>query len=578
MTESFKKIEPAEQERFFTPDDTQIAHLSIKSLERRVTGRNSLVINNLSGQHYENLCLSIQPGTTTVVIGDNVLARRELISDIAHIQGDSSADINLPKDARIEYITPSLTDEINPELTLRDFFLSARGISGVEQQLDELWQLAAEGDEAAIKSAGELQDAFQNADGWNAERDISQIIQGLRLASSDHDIITLDTKLEDMSSGQISKAIIGRSLYSQANIVVMDDPSVHLDVRSKQWLTDYISQSDTSMIIATSDMSFAEATADRVVEILDSKLTLNIGTGLTNYQEERQKLIDNWTDEATRKKEDIQELKVKIRDFFGPAAKRTDDMAQVLRAQRSKLERMQAEYDAMPGKILIERTPHREVARSFTARHRSGTNVFSLQQVEMLYVNDSSDNEGTVIEAPDLQVYRGDRLAIIGNNGSGKSTLMKMLAEQTEEMLVEGEAKKGSSVEMGYFSPYTSLPDEDQPLRQILERSDPNAMGTLAFWGFNKRASYDIKPRDLTDKDSQARAQLALLMARQPNVLLLDEPTSYLTPSYQEKLVESLIDYDGTLLVISHDPHFLVQLGLTGRIVMPSAQRQNLHS
>lgn len=578
MTESFKKIEPTEQERFFTPDDTQIAHLGIKSLERRVTGRNSLVINNLSGQHYENLSLSIQPGTTTVVIGDNVLARRELISDIAHIQGDSSADINLSKDARIEYITPSLTDEINPDLTLRDFFLSARGISGVERQLDELWQLAAEGDEAAIKSAGELQDAFQNADGWNAERDISQIIQGLRLASSDHDIITLDTELEDMSSGQISKAIIGRSLYSQANIVVMDDPSVHLDVRSKQWLTDYISQSDTSMIIATSDMSFAEATADRVVEILDSKLTLNIGTGLTNYQEERQKLIDNWTDEATRKKEDIQELKVKIRDFFGPAAKRTDDMAQVLRAQRSKLERMQAEYDAMPGKILIESTPHREVARSFTAKHRSGTNVFSLRQVEMLYVNDSSDNEGTVIEAPDLQVYRGDRLAIIGNNGSGKSTLMKMLAGQTEEMLVEGEAKQGSSVEMGYFSPYTSLPDEDQPLRQILGRSDPNAMGTLAFWGFNKNTSYDTKPGDITDKDSQARAQLALLMAQQPNVLLLDEPTSYLTPSYQEKLVESLKDYDGTLLVISHDPHFLVQLGLSGRIAMPSAQRQNLYS
>ena len=578
MTESFNRMEPTEQERYFTPDDTQIAHLGIKSLERRVTGRSSLVINNLSGQHYENLSLSIQPGTTTVVIGDNVLARRELISDIAHIQGDSSADINLSKDARIEYITPSLTDEINPDLMLRDFFLSARGISGVEQQLDELWQLAAEGDEAAIKSAGELQDAFQNADGWNAERDISQIIQGLRLASSDHDIITLDTKLEDMSSGQISKAIIGRSLYSQANIVVMDDPSVHLDVRSKQWLTDYIGQSDTSMVIATSDMSFAEATADRVVEILDSKLTLNIGTGLANYQEERQKLIDSWTDEATRKKEDIQELKVKIRDFFGPAAKRTDDMAQVLRAQRSKLERMQAEYDAMPGKILIESTPHREVARSFTAKHRSGANVFSLRQVEMLYVNDSSDNEGTVIEAPDLQVYRGDRLAIIGNNGSGKSTLMKMLAGQTEEMLVEGEAKKGSSVEAGYFSPYTSLPNEDQPLRQILGRSDPNAMGTLAFWGFNKSTSYDTKPRDITDKDSQARAQLALLMAQQPNVLLLDEPTSYLTPSYQEKLVESLKDYDGTLLVISHDPHFLVQLGLSGRIVMPSAQRQNLYS
>ena len=102
-------------------------------------------------------------------------------------------------------------------------------------------------------------------------------------------------------------------------------------------------------------------------------------------------------------------------------------------------------------------------------------------------------------------------------------------------------------------------------------------MGTLAYWGFNKSMDYDTKPANVTEKDAQARAQLALLMAQKPNVLLLDEPTSYLTPSYQEKLVESLKEYDGTLLVISHDPTFLARLNLDGRIVMPGAKRQDLH-
>ena len=580
MTEFPRKTDTtAEHEHFFMPDITGAVRFGVKSLER-VRGNNQLTIKGLSGEYYGGLDLSVQPNATIVVIGDNARARRELISDIAHIRDvtGKAADINIAKDARVEYVTPSLTDDLDNEQTLRDYFLSARDIDGVEQRLSELWQRVANGDDTAITPAGELQEKFQSADGWDAERDIDQIIKGLHLVSSDHDTISLDTKLGDMSSGQVSKAIIGRALYSRASIVVMDDPSVHLDVRSKQWLMEYINQSNTAMIIATSDMGFAEATADRVIEVLDTKLTLNIGTGLANYQTERQKLLESWMDEATRKKEEIDALEVQIRDFFGPAAKKTDNMAQVLRAQRSKLERMQAEYNAMPGKVLIEHPPRREMARSFAARNRSGTDVFSMKQVEMLYITDEDEGEGTVIEVPDLQVYRGDRLAIIGNNGSGKSTLLKMLAGHTDELLIEGEAKEGSAVEIGYFSPYTTLPSEDQPLRQILGRSDSNAMSTLAFWGFDKSRDYDTKPCDITDKDAQARAQLALLMAQQPNVLLLDEPTSYLTPSYQEKLVETLKNYDGTLLVISHDPHFLVQLGLSGRVVMPGAVRQDLHN
>lgn len=566
-----------EQEGFFTPDDVQIVRFGAKALDRQRKSGTSLAIKNLSGEHYHNLNLTVQPSTTTVIIGDNVRARQEIIQDVAHIRDTvAAADVTLSKDAQIEYVTPSLTDDVDPDVTLRDFFFSARNIDGIEEELAELWQRAAEGDETAIVRAGELQEVFQRAEGWDAERDINQIIQGLRLISSDHDTITLDTKLGDMSSGQVSKAIIGRALYSQADIVAMDDPSVHLDVRSKQWLMGYVNQSKTAMIIATSDMDFAEATADRIVEVLDSRLTLNIGTGLGNYQIERQKLLDGWIDEASRKRDEIKDLEIQIRDFFGPAAKKTDNMAQVLRAQRSKLARMQAEYDAMPGKILIETAPRHEAMRSFKAKTGSGTDVFALNQVEMLYTTDDDEGEGTIIEAPNLAIYRGDRLAIIGNNGSGKSTLMKMLAGQTEEMIVEGDLKTGPSVDIGYFSPYTTLPDENQPLRQILSRTDSNAMSTLAFWGFDKTNDYDMKPGDITEKDAQARAQLALLMAQQPNTLLLDEPTSYLTPSYQKKLVEALKDYDGTLLVISHDPRFLVQLGLTGRVVMPGAVRQDV--
>lgn len=568
---------------FFVPTQDRQLRLGAKTLDS-VRGRDSfLSVKDMSGEYYSNLTLTIQPGATTVVIGDNVRARREIIADLADLdhKRESGAEVKASKGLDIEFVSPGLTDQIDGSMTLRDFFMSARGIDGYEQALEELYQTVVDKEggpeaEEAMKMAGELQNHFEKVGGYGAENDISTLIEGLRIASSDHDNITLGTKLGDMSSGQISKAIIGRALYSQANIIIMDDPAVHLDVRSKRWLSDYIGQSGQSMVIATSDMDFAGLVGDRVVEVLDSKLTLNIGAGMDTYAVERERMITYWVNEARQKKEDIDRQREHIKNFLAPAAKQTDNMAQVLRAAKTQLKQAEKEYDNMPGKLLLELAPRNEKKRRFEVGSPSGEDVFMADHLEMMYVSDDAD--GTVVEVPELKIYNGDRLAIVGSNGSGKSTLMRVLAGSVaeDEMLVEGRLRTGPSAEIGFFSPITELPDEDQPLRLILGRTDPSAMSTLAYWGFDKNIDYDTKPADLREKDEVARAKLAILMAQKPNVLLLDEPTSYLTPSYREKLVDALRYYEGTLVVISHDPDFLTKLGLKGRIVMPGGKRQNM--
>lgn len=561
-------------EYFVAADNSNINNKNRAPKTNESSSANQMIVEGLSGDHYKDLTLAIQPGTNTIIIGDNIKARKELIQDLANPE---SQGIRLPKDARVEYVTPSLTDIPNKDITLKDFFFEARNIAGIEEEMTQLWEKASE-DPEALEQAGRLQTRFEQAGGWEAESEIIQLLEGLSVAGHKHDTIDLDTKLEHMSSGQISKAIIAKALFSRAGIIVMDDPSVHLDVHSKQWLAEYIKHSQQATIIATSDMEFATNIGDRVVEILDSTLTLNIGTNLANYEVERKKIIDNWLDEASRKKDEIDELTIKIRDFYAPAAKKSDDMAQVKRAQESKLQRMRDEYDGMPGKILLESRQGKQTApRIFELANRPGKDVFSCEDVSLLYINDDPSRESTVIEIPKLNIYSGDRLAIVGNNGSGKSTLMRYIAQQDNELVTEGESKTGLSIEPGYYSVYTSLPDEDMPLRLILGRYVRDPMAILSYWGFDRTEYYDTTPADLTQNDEKARAQFALLMAKKPNLLLLDEPTSYLTPTYQEKLLDAIRGYDekGTLLVVSHDPVFLSKLELKGRITMPGARRED---
>ena len=542
--------------------------------EAMISPSSQMVVENLSGNYYENLSMSILPGSTTVIIGDNVRARSELARDLGDPnEGVRAQAIHMPKNSEVLHITPTITDNVDGDISIKDFFLSARGIADIEERLSKLWELASGGDESALQQAGELQEKFDNADGWSAEQEISQILKGLSLDDGINDTISLDRKMSELSSGQISKVIIGSGLYSRANVLVMDNPSVHLDVQSKEWLAAYIKQSSRAIIVATSDMTFAESVGDRVIEILDNKLTLNIGTGVSNYYEERRRLIDSWRAEAVRAKEAIHDLEIQIRDFFGPAAKRTDNMAQVLRAQTSKLERMKAEYNQMPGKIILDTEQKQKSSRRFEVKDRSGNDVVSIRGLQAVY--ESSDNDHAVIDIPSLDIRRKEKVALIGKNGSGKSTLMKVLAGDDSEMIVDGECKLGASIEVGYYSPTTDIPAQrNETIMGATTKLDAHPSGILRYWGFNDGDSYKTATSELKEDDEKARMQLALIMAQKPNLLLLDEPTSYLTPSYQEKLAEALKDYEGTMIVISHNPDFLEKLGLTSRIVMPKGEKE----
>lgn len=562
-------------EAIFIPDYDDTGTIRVRSEQQQALGA-QLVARGISGEHFDETDISITPDSITVIIGDNVRARDELAMVLADRTPSQTGSINRPVDSRTEYVVPSLPNAVDPTQSIRDYFFAGRGILGMEEMMQALFDRAGE-DPSALDEAGRIQERFEALGGWTADSDASEVLDGLNVAANAHDTITLDTPISELSSGQISKVIIGRALFSGAGVIVMNDPSVHLDVRSRQWLETYLDKSRQAVIVTTSDMEFAESVATKVVEVLDTGAVLQTSTGLTGFLDERNRIIDFWTEEAERQREAIKSWEIHIRDLLAPAAKRSDDMAQVKRAAVTKLEKMKSELAAMPGeKILQARQQVKE--RQFEAGRPSGNKVLELHSFQVAY--EAQDNSGTeVIDIPNLDIRKGDKVAVVGRNGSGKSTLMRSIAvPESPELIIDGEAKLGPSVTVGYYSPYTRLPETDVTLRELVTslsaRSDVSAI--LEYWGFGRSSSYDLRVSELQHHDEQTRAQLAAIMAMAPNFILLDEPTSYLTPAYRQRLIDSLQAYDGTLLVVSHDPKFLQSIGPNGILEMPVAKLRHL--
>lgn len=537
----------------------------------RVAGTH-VIGREISGRHFGNIDISLEPNSTVVIIGDNVRGRDELINVIAGEIPPMTGNIRRNETSKVEFVAPSFDeDEIDDfkHKSIKDIFFESRGIFGMEAEIAKLYEASSD-NSSALTQAGKLQETFENLGGYDAITEAEQIIEGLNVAGNEHDDITLNTNVNQLSSGQISKILIGKALYSSAGVIVMNDPSVHLDVSSKTWLEAYINSSKQTIVVATSDMQFAENIATKVIEVTDSGLVVQCATDFRSFILQRDRILTQWEEDARQKQKEIQEKKTYLKDFLGPIATRSASMGQAKKSTETLVARLESEYEILPGKKLIEA---RNVVRGrkFEVAKKSSELVMQLQGLIISY-EQSNVNGLSVLSMKDLKIFRGNKLAIIGRNGSGKSTLLKALNGDQEEMLVEGNIDISESVATSYYSPYTKLPSGDQTIMGALRSASGSDSGNgaiMEYWGFKRSDFYDTKLEEIRHKDEIARAQLAILMAAKSNFIMLDEPTSYLTPVFRDRLIGSLKDFSGTLLVVSHDPYFLEALELNGTLSMP---------
>lgn len=463
---------------------------------------------------FEDAGLQVNRGERIALIGPNGAGKTTLFSILLGLDEADTGEVALQRGLKVGYL-PQESAPVNDESVLEVATALLRGPATNDQD-----QLPKE-------------ESF-SSDHQQIEAKAKRILRGLGFRETDY-----ARQAKTMSGGWIMRAHLGRLLVMEPDLLLLDEPTNHLDLESLVWLQNYLSTYSGAILLISHDRSFLNAVADRMVEIDQRKLISYRG----NYDE-------YLTQKAARQEQHLAAYKNQQReisrlqtfiDRFG--AKNTK--ASQAQSKRKQIERMD--------KIEAPDSAGRRVAFQFPQPERSGRKVLELKGVDHAY------GETVVYQGLDVTVERNQRTVLVGPNGAGKSTLLKLLAGVLP--IQSGSRELGHNVQVGYCSQHrvdtlnldhTVLQEASDCGQQVSEQVVRTLLGAFLF-----RGDEVFKPVSVLSGGEKSRLVLAKLLLNPPNFLLMDEPTTHLDMPSIEALIQSLRQYEGTLVFISHDVYFI---------------------
>ncbi|MFD1206081.1 MULTISPECIES: ribosomal protection-like ABC-F family protein [Sporosarcina] len=494
---------------------------------------------------FENLSLEIQTGDRVGVVGRNGSGKTTLFKLIAGIEQVDSGSIHFKKGTKIGYLSqiPTFDHPVTGHDVLKSAFTELIEIEKKLQQLEvKLASAEIEQMERLLSQYGELQETFIQRNGYAMNSEIEKVINGLQLRKF------VDRDFADMSGGEQTKTMLGRLLLSNPDLLLLDEPTNHLDLFAVEWLEQYLSEYDGTVVIVSHDRAFLDCVVGKIADLEEGELQLYHGNYSSFAQQKEERLLREFQDyeeqqkKIKKMKEAIKRLKIWANEANPPNA----GLHRQARNMERALERME--------KIRKPLIDPKKMALSFEASDRSGKEVVVMEGVC------KSFGEQQILFDADLHIYWKDRAAIVGQNGSGKSTILKLLTSQLHAD--EGTCKLGSNVKTGYLSQHFEVKNPKARLidvfREEVSVEEGEARHILAKFMFY---GPDVFKRmgDLSGGE-RMRLRLAQLMHQDVNFLLLDEPTNHLDIESREVLEDALEDFTGTILAVSHDRYFLNKL------------------
>ncbi|MFM8858726.1 MAG: ABC-F family ATP-binding cassette domain-containing protein, partial [Methylocystis sp.] len=387
-----------------------------------------------------------------------------------------------------------------------------------------------------IEAYGEVQSRFEELDGYALEGQAREVLAGLNFTQT-----MMEGDVGNLSGGWKMRVALARILLMRPDVMLLDEPSNHLDLESLIWLEDFLKNYDGALLMTSHDREFMNRIVNKIIEIDGGSLTNYSGNyefyELQRSQAEKQKQAQFERQQAMLAKE------IKFIERFKARASHASQVQSRVK-KLEKIERVNPPKKKQT--ILFE----------FPSPPRSGEEVVNLRKVSKSY----SDKD--IYKEFDFMVRRKERWCVMGVNGAGKSTLLKLVAGMTAPD--NGSVTIGASVKMGYFAQHAmDILNEDHSVFETLETSFPQAsQGALralaGCFGFSGDDT-EKKCRVLSGGE-KARLVMALMLYDPPNFLVLDEPTNHLDIATKEMLIAALINYEGAMLFVSHDRHFLAAL------------------
>ena len=483
---------------------------------------------------------ALEKGEKVGLVGPNGAGKTTLFRMITGQEQPDEGQVAVDRGVTIGYFSQDV-GEMSGRSAVSEVMDGAGPVSAVAGELKELETAMADPDRAAdmdeiITRYGEVQARFEELDGYALEGRAREVLAGLSFTQE-----MMDGDVGALSGGWKMRVALARILLMRPDAMLLDEPSNHLDLESLIWLEQFLKGYDGVLLMTSHDREFMNRIIGKVVEIDGGSLTSYSGD--YEFYEQQRALNEKQQQAQFERQQAMLSKEIKFIERFKA---RASHAAQV----QSRVKKLE--------KIERVEPPRRRQAVSFDflPAPRSGEDVVSLKRVQKGYGN------RLIYDGLDFMVRRRERWCVMGINGAGKSTLLKLVAGTTSPD--DGTVALGGSVKMGYFAQHAmDLLDGERTVFQQLEDSFPQAgQGSLrALAGCFGFSGDDVEKRcRVLSGGEKARLVMALMLFDPPNFLVLDEPTNHLDIATKEMLITALSQYEGTMLFVSHDRHFLAAL------------------
>ena len=474
--------------------------------------------------------LAIEPGERVCLIGRNGAGKTSLLRLITGVVQPDHGHIDRRSELRMAQLDQQLPETL--DITVRE--VVSHGLENVRDWLAEYEALSARNPTGhELRELEDLQHRIESADGWHLEQRIEKILTELDLPG--------ERTLGELSGGWRRRVALAKALVGKPELLLLDEPTNHLDLVAIEWLEHVVRGYLGSVVFVTHDRAFMQRLATRIIEIDRGQLVSWPGD-YHNFLRRKEKSLEEekQTNQLFDKK--LAEEEVWIRQ--GIKARRTRNEGRVRSLMALRQERAKRIDQPRGARISIE------------SGDRSGRKVVTMKNANYRY------GDEPLIENVSLKIMRGDRIGLVGNNGVGKSTLLNVMLGKLKPQ--SGTVKHGTNLEIGYFDQLRRELDLDKSVADnigggrdyiYINGKNRHVIGYLT--GFLFSAKRAMTPVRALSGGERNRVTLAKLFTRPTNLLVLDEPTNDLDIETLEVLEQRLIDYDGTLIVVSHDREFL---------------------
>ena len=485
---------------------------------------------------FDNISLQVDERDRIALVGKNGAGKSTLLKILVGEEEPTSGEINKKRDLSLSYLAQDSRFESSNTIydEMLHVFDDLRKTERTLRQMElDMGEKTGADLEKLMQDYDRLSEEFRQAGGFTYEADIRAILNGFKFDES-----MWQMKIEELSGGQNTRLALAKMLLEKPNLLVLDEPTNHLDIETIAWLENYLVNYSGALLIVSHDRYFLDKVATITLDLTKHSLDRYVGNYSSFVEQKEQKLLT----EAKNYEKQQKEIAA-LEDFVNRNLVRasTTKRAQSRRKQLEKMERLDKPEAGTKSAHM-----------TFHSDKTSGNVVLTVEEAAVGY------DDQVISEPINLDIRKMNAVAIVGPNGIGKSTLIKSIVGQIP--FIKGEARFGANVEVGYYdqtqsklTPHNSVLDElwnDFKLTPEVEIR--NRLGAFLFSGD------DVKKNvGMLSGGERARLLLAKLSMENNNFLILDEPTNHLDIDSKEVLENALIDFDGTLIFVSHDRYFI---------------------